>query len=290
MADEKVVDLGLGMDDFINSGSTETQESKASPETEESEKEAETSPESEIQKESKDTVEKTDAVTDKTEEVKTSDAEQSEDENDKASKPSIDFEPERQSLKKQIEDNRVWGREQNEKAVVLQQEVNKLKAQADGTYDEEAEASPSPEQIKLNADLQGRVDASRTMIVDKLGEEYVRDTIDAKDSDWQKLVLANPLNALRAKASKTPYLEIQKIIEEEKFFTDYGRNPESIKTKIKEELGKELRAEITKEFKDKIKTKEKLPKDLSDVKGEKQTSEEDKKFKPTPLGDVFSLQ
>ena len=206
-------------------------------------------------------------------------------------KPSCSYESDDNPYRKQVKDTRAWGQEEHRKVLELEGKVKMLEAQAEGTWDyEQTEAQPSPEQIESLAELKGRTSASRKTLVESLGEEYVMETFDVKDSPFRKLLEQNPAYVSRTNYADTPYLEAEKIVQEEKFFTDYGRSPVDIKDKIKGELEKELRAEITKEFQDKIKNKEDIPKDLSGVKDEGSTKEEDKPFKPTPLGDVFSIQ
>jgi hypothetical protein len=88
--------------------------------------------------------------------------------------------------------------------------------------------------------------------------------------------------------SETPYLEAVNILKEEEFFSEYGREPESIKASIRKEVESDIRKEVTKEFQDKLKAKEKLPTDIGDVRSASVEATKEESFSPTPMSDILN--
>ena len=170
----------------------------------------------------------------------------------------------------------------------LKTKVKQLEQQIEDPYSEPSEIAPSPEEVQADADYKGREKASFVIAKEKYGEKYIIDNIEAPDGPFQQLRKGNPLIDIRTDNSETPFLEAIKILKEEEFFSQYGREPENIKASIRKEIESDIRKEVTKEFQAKLKAKEKLPKDIGDVRGASVASTKEEAFTPDSMSDILN--
>lgn len=270
---EEKEDGGLGLGDFLDSAPQESEE--ASPG-----KEAEASPEEE-------TKEKTEEQPPPKEEAgeKPEEKAEAEEKPEGSEEPKVDWESNDNPLKKQLGDTRTYANSEHQAKLTLEKEVDKLKKQLDGTWDESEEAKgPSPEELEF----EGKAKASLRAAQDKYGKGFVLENITNEGSPYHELRKKNPLIDLRIRHADAPYMEAVTILKEEEFFGQYGREPEVIKEAVKKEFESELRATITKEFQDKLKEKEKLPAGIGDARSAIVNKDDKGKSKIAPLSEIFS--
>ena len=279
-------DIGLGLSTFLT-GSSPSEEvveesvtSDDSSEKTEEEVDTQVADTKEVSEEKKATDEATSKETKEEEKVETSSSE-SESKEDDTPDPAI------AELEKKLADARTWGNAKNMESLELQKDVAKLKAQADGTYEDEV--GPSPEELAESAKFEGRIEASKKTAEEKFGKEYVADNLINPESDFQKMRTENPLIDMRLRVSEVPFMEAIDILNEEKFFEKYSRNPEGIKEKIRQELEVEIREQVNKEFKAKLKEKEKLPKDIGDARGAQVAPAKEKEHKPKSMNQLLKI-
>lgn len=284
---EVVSDTGLGLDEFLGSGDpqegsseeaeVEAKEENPSPEEAESkdeEKEVSVEAVGEVSENADDSE---DEKEDK-EEVKDTDSE----------KPSLDYESDDNPYIKRQKDTSTYANSLNMENAQLKTEVKQLKQQIEDPYGEQGEIAPSPEEIQADADYKGREKASFATAKEKYGEKYIIENIEAPDSKFQQLWKENPLISIRVNNSETPYLEAVNILKEEEFFSEHGREPESIKASIRKGIESDIRKEVTKEFQDKLKAKEKLPTDIGEVRSSSVETTKEEAFKPDSIDSILS--
>jgi len=282
MAEEKkdaVIDSS-GMDDFLAVPEVKTEgetETKETPSQEEKKEDSKESGEAD-QKESTEEEKKGDEIKDD-EKVETKDEKES---------PKTDWDSEENPYKKRHGDTFKWANTVNQQNVDLKKTIDRLEKKVDGTYDPEVDKGnePTPEQIKAEGDLRGRVKASDVMAYDKYGKDETESFLNefnekfGNDQGIQYRVLA----------SDAPTMEAIKIVKEAKFFDAYGRDPDAIKSKMREEIEAEIRDDVVKDekkkFAERMSNKEKGVQGVSDAR----SSSEKEKGRPSvePLSEVFS--
>lgn len=280
---------GLGLEGFI-SNSTPSEKSEEGVVSDDSTEKTEEEVETQVadSKEVSEEKETTESTTDETTSEETSEEVKTEESSTESESKEDDTpDPRLEELEKQLKDTRTWGNAANMELQDLKKTVAKMQAEADGTYVEDA--GPSPEEIAQSAELEGRIKASKKLAEDKFGKEYVADNLTNADSDFQKMRETNPLIDMRLRISDTPFIEAVNILNEEKFFEKYSRNPESIKEKIRSELEVEVREQVNKEFKAKLKEKEKLPKDIGEARGAQVAPTKEPDNKPKSLDKLFAI-
>lgn len=282
-------DTGLGLEGFLSNStpSEKSEESVVSDDsTEKTEEEVETqvtdSKEVSEEKETTESATKEATSEETSKEVKTEESSiESESKEDDTPDPKIE------ELEKKLQDTRSWGNAANMELQDLKKTVAKMQAEADGTYTEDV--GPSPEEIAQSAELEGRIKASKKLAEDKFGKEYVADNLTNADSDFQRMRKENPIIDMKLRISDTPFIEAVNILNEEKFFEKYTRNPETIKEKIRSELEVEVREQVNKEFKAKLKEKEKLPIDISEARGAQVAPTKESDHKPKSMKELFAI-
>jgi hypothetical protein len=140
-------------------------------------------------------------------------------------------------LKAQAEANSRLGRELKEKGEQLSralEAVQTLQQKIDGTYEEPVQ--PTPEQVREQADFAGRAQASRTIAIDRYGEEAVLAALNGDDSAIEKVRKAKPWVDGRILSSPLPAMEAMKVLAQETFEEHYGPDPSQWVEKIAAEL------------------------------------------------------
>lgn len=288
---EETSDTGLGLDEFLDSGDPQ-EEVKAevivdpdidpSPEDPKGEEE----PKKEI--DPKEEIKAEDGVDLENPETEIEKADKGEAKATDPEKPSLDYESEENPYIKRQKDTSIWANEVSTENGQLKTKIKQLEAQIEDPYSEQGEIAPSPEEIQADADFKGREKASFAIAIEKYGEKYIVEKIEAPDSKFQQLWKDNPLISMRVNNSETPYLEAVNILKEEEFFSEYGREPESIKASIRKEIESDIRKEVTKEFQDKLKAKEKLPKDIGTVRSASVEATKEEAFEPDSMDSLLN--
>ncbi len=198
--------------------------------------------------------------------------------------------------KKQFEESkekeksqRNWNTELKRAVTDLQNKSVITDKKLDGSYDPEVDDTPpaTPEQLQSRGDLQGRISASTEVANGKFGEAEVTKIL----GNFQEKFGGNQAIQTRVLMSNTPVMEAIKVVEEEAFFGKYGKTPDAIRTKIREEYEREITERITKEvtaqFSERLSKKNGAVNGLADVPN----SSENEKNKPgvESLESIFAL-
>lgn len=193
---------------------------------------------------------------------------------DDSEKSKSDWESDDNPYKKQLTESkdkeksqRDWNTQLNQKVSDLEKKSVITDKKLDGTYDPDVDDTPqaTPEQIQSRGDLQGRISASTETANAKYGEEKVTEILNK----FQDAFAENQAVQTRVLMSNTPIMEAIKVVEEQAFFDKYGKNPDAIRTKIREEYEKEMTERITKEvteqLSERLSNKDSAISGLSDV-------------------------
>ena len=116
----------------------------------------------------------------------------------------------------------------------IQAENAELKARLDGTYREPQ--APTPEQIRAQAEFEGREKASRAVADGLFGAEKVSQAIYAPGSDYERLVQAKPWVQLEVVKHAQPTVAAMRVLEREAFVEKYGDDPAHWVEKIRAEI------------------------------------------------------
>jgi hypothetical protein len=119
--------------------------------------------------------------------------------------------------------------------------LKRIEAKLDGTYEEPT--APSTEYIAADADTKGRIRASHKAAVRQFGEKFVLETVWNPDSPYQELD-KDPRIRARVMEADDPVLEAIAVVKEHQDGLKYGRTPEEIRKKIREEEAPKLKQEI----------------------------------------------
>ncbi len=191
--------------------------------------------------------------------------------------PSANWEDDSNPYKKRYAETSKYSNMEHERNVKLERHLEIIQKKLDGTYDPEKDnptVTVSPDQIKENAELEGRLNASLAVAAEKLGGE---EKVNKMIADFSAKYKDNPQVIGRVRLSKAPALEIIKIIKENEFVKKYGDDPDLLRENIRKEYETEMEArireQVTKEFNDRVSLKEKQPSGLSEVKGAGATKE-----------------
>lgn len=112
----------------------------------------------------------------------------------------------------------------------LRTEIEKLK----GTYKEPPK--PTEEQIRAQAEFEGREKASRTVAEGLYGAEAVKAKIYDPGSEYEQLIQAKPWVQLEVMRHPQPAVEAMRILEREAFMAKYGDDPSKWVEKIQAEI------------------------------------------------------
>lgn len=150
-------------------------------------------------------------------------------------KPSItDKGAKNRTIESRLKGMEKWAHRLSQENARLREEVQKLTAPADYT-------EPTKEEIAESARFKALEEQSLARATKEFGEEYVQGQIFAEDSPYRQIVNEHPWVRQRVLNSPDPIYEALEVIREHEFFENYGRDPETIKTKLKEELIAELK-------------------------------------------------
>lgn len=149
------------------------------------------------------------------------------------------------ALEVQQKNTRDWTTRVNNENAQMKRAIEILQKKVDGTYDPDTDdatvGQPSPEELEAQARYKGKVDASLANAVRQHGQEQVDQLLLAPDSPWVTLE-QDPINDARVRHAESPADEAIQIIREVAFFTKYGRDPDAIVAKIREEFATETQA------------------------------------------------
>lgn len=218
---------------------------------------------------------------------------------EKVEAPKIDWEADDNPFKKRYRDTQTWANKLNQEKLQIQQQQTAMQKQLeilnkklDGTYDEtrDGQTGPSPDEIANASVTVGKTVASRQAAYQALGQ----DKVDADLAEFHETFNANQLVQARVLQSDSPILEALQVLKEHKFITKYGRDPEVIISKLREEflaaerpvIEKQLREELLK----KIDKKQAVAPTLSSVRGSGNTKTEIRKGSvdgPNSLKGIF---
>lgn len=123
----------------------------------------------------------------------------------------------------------------------LRKEIQALKGETTAPSDE------SPEVIAQRATTQALERASLERATEEFGEEFIQEQIFAEGSPYRKLVEMEGKSWIRDRVLKShdPIYEALAVIREHDLLDNYGRDIETVKATLKEEL----KAEVLKELK-----------------------------------------
>ncbi|RMG04688.1 MAG: hypothetical protein D6726_02920, partial [Nitrospirae bacterium] len=283
---EVVEDNGLGLSDFLNSG-TQEGENEPSPETD---GKTDETPESTTEGEGQEETPEGEGV----------EGEKESAEESPEKEPSDPWESEDNPYLKRYKDTRDWATRVNQENQQLKEQLSmmtahlqRLEKKLDGEWTEEDEAEQAPELqadvIAQNAELQGRITASRELAISQYGADKVEQLLFAPDAPFREIE-NDPLIQARILQSEAPVMEALRIVEEKQWYDKWGYDLAKAEEKIREDerakLEKTIREEIMKELSGKAKMKEKLDTGLSDVKGSGDYGSPPKEY--TPLSELFS--
>lgn len=278
-------DTGLGLAEFISSGTapaiSEGEKPTPAPEVKTEEVKAE-APKIEGKKEEV-----------KPEAAKPETAKQEEKKEppkEEAQKPPFDWESDDNPYKKRHADAAKWSNDTHQQNLKLLKEIEIIHKKLDGTYDPAAEAQKQPtlEEVSRNGAISGRVEASMELAKQMYGDENVQKLLLDPNSPFSQIE-KDPYVQARVLAAKAPALEAMKILEERAFQARWGRDPREIEAAIRKKAEEELTAtiteKVTKQLMDRVNLKEKQPTTLGDVRSaEGKTPSENA---PKPLSKIF---
>jgi hypothetical protein len=291
---------GLGLEEFLDGKShgeeapVEKTEEQAPSETPVEEKtedtKTEVSPEGEqpeIVKQESDAPEKSDVKTEEKKEEVTPEA------------PKTDWEADDNTYKKRFRDTSAWANKVNQEnrqlkqaQADMQKQFDVLNKKIDGTYDPEKDAitGPTPEQIAEQSVTAGKTVASRHAAYEALGQEKV----DGELKEFHALFNEDELVQSRVIRSDSPIFEALQVMKEHRFISKYGRDPEQIRSKMREEILAEeepkIREKVRTELLANIDKKEKTPSPISSVRGSGLSKTESKNISegsPSSLKNIF---
>ena len=149
---------------------------------------------------------------------------------------------------KRLKDTQKWGNEEHKarleaerRAALFEAQLKRIEAKLDGTYEEPT--APSTEHIAADADTKGRIRASHKAAVRQYGEAFVMETVWNPNSPYQELD-KDPRIRARVMEADDPVLEAIAVVKEHQDGLKYGRTPEEIRKKIREEEAPKLKQEI----------------------------------------------
>lgn len=213
-------------------------------------------------------------------------------------KPAVDWESDDNPFKKRQRDTSAWANKVNQENAVLKRQLSTMSQQmeilgkkVDGTYDPERDVirddSPSPEQIATHAMNYGKTQASKQAAYTIHGQQKV----DKELEEFHTTFNENPVVQARVLGSDSPVLEAMKVMNEHRFMGKYGRDPESILSKIREEILKEeepkIREKVRAEILVQSEKKDKTPSGVSVIRGGSSTKTEVKQSKGDSLKSIF---
>jgi hypothetical protein len=175
----------------------------------------------------------------------------------------------------------------------LAKKLDVLTAKIDGTYVEDSHETPMPsaEDIQRDAQIGGKVHASKAIAEEQFGAEFVHAQLFADNAPFRKYD-NDPAVQARILGAPAPVIEALKFLKEEEFSAAYGRDPEAVKTKLRSELQTEIEAKVTerlrKEFEEQLKNPKRQITSLTGARGSAgtETREADANTTPATLRDL----
>ena len=193
---------------------------------------------------------------------------------------------------KRRSDTERWAQQLNQTQLDLQREVHILKRQAaDPDYDPEndeslREVGPTEEQKAAASERKGRAGASLEAAYGKYGKDVTEKGL----TEYKELFAGDTATQQQVMAAKMPVEEALGLVKLSHFFSKWGQDPDAIEQRMRDEVTKELtpkiRDEESKRIMADLKKTTKLPKGLSDLKGDNQ---EGNKRKTEPDGTMEAV-
>ena len=272
-------DTGLGLTDFLSTEAPKAEAEKASPTEEKTQEQKAEIKTEEMKTEAKSEIKEAPKSEVKTEGIKT----------EEAQKPSFDFESDANPYKKRYADTSQWANKVNQEKAELLKQFEIINKKLDGTYDPEKDqpAQPTMQDVQHNAELLGKVKASRKIAEETYGAENIQKLIYADGAPF-RAIENDPYIQARVLAADAPVLEAMKILDEQQFHAKWGDSPreieQNIRKKAEEEFNLKIEELVNKRISDRLSLKEKQVNGLGDAR----TAES--KGQPTgspPLTSIF---
>lgn len=227
--EQTVADSGLGLAEFLESGSTEEAEA-SSPESVEGEEDAVEASESE----------------------EATEGDEATPESEESSEWDVDDNPwkaKAEEMERRYVETRDWTTRVNQELSEIKKQNEIVERKIDGTYIED-EAGPEPTQAEMieQQAQQARVSASIMAANHMYGEEQVKSTLFEDDAPFRQFD-NDPVVQGRVLAAEAPAIEAMRFMAEHEFFEKYGREPDAIIEKIRSEVQEELETELNSKVK-----------------------------------------
>lgn len=192
--------------------------------------------------------------------------------------PQVDWDSEKNPYKKRHKDAGDYANRVNQKNIQLERQIderlNIINKKLDGDYDPEKDGQvdiPDTASIEAEAELAGKLTASRLAAIDKHSEEFVNKTVLDEDSEYRKIQAENPSVGQRVISAESPILEAIKVVEEINFFKEHGTDTKKIEARFYEKFKTteipKLKEEITKEIMDNINGQKQLTNGVRSARG-----------------------
>ena len=172
--------------------------------------------------------------------------------------------------------------------------VQKISKQLEGEWTQEDEdafqednALPSPQDQLTDANVRGRIDASRSAAFTIYGKETVEKLLYADDAPF-RAIQDDPVVKAKVLSSDAPVIAAIQIVKARQFYDKWGYDPETIEANMRKTIEAELKEKITQEVMKGFTKQQNLPQTLRDVRGS-----DAKNFTPAPptkqLSELFAL-
>lgn len=250
--------------DLKESPSTSELFDETSPSKEVTSKE-ETSPEKKVEEKAEEKVveEKSEKKSEEKEsESKEKSEEKSDETKDEASSDTTDKPSTEKSTdwEKRFKDTETSYQNLNQEVVKLKEENSKFKQDL-GIEEDDTTVSDERKRAKERAETSEAIERQNH------GDEYIEKMLYAPDSIWQK-VKNDPIIDFRVSSSLSPATEALIVVKETEFHDKYGKDPDKIVEKIREEERPKLMKELKEDYEKKLKDNKSLGTDLSDVEND----------------------
>jgi hypothetical protein len=151
--------------------------------------------------------------------------------------------------------------------------IQKISKQLEGEWTQEDEdafqqdnAQPSPEDQVTDANIKGRIDASRSAAFTIYGKETVEKLLYADDAPF-RAIQDDPVVKAKVLSSEAPVIAAIQIVKARQFYDKWGYDPETIEANMRKTITAELKETITQEVMKGFTKQASLPQTLRDVRG-----------------------
>ena len=177
---------------------------------------------------------------------------------------TFDWESNDNPYKRRYLDTSYWTQKVNQELAALRQQSQVMEKKLDGTYDPSDEVVIDPQDAVKQQELSARVNASVIAANQMFGEANVQQTLFADDAPFRAFD-DDPVVQGRVLAAEAPAVEAMRFLAEHQFFEKYGREPDAIVAKIREELRAEVEESVAAKVKEQF--NQRLAKSKKQVNG-----------------------